>query len=219
MATFRAILFDLDGTLLDTLEDLTNSMNSVLRREGFPEHRQDAYRYFVGEGMLNLVKRALPEDRRDSGTVAKCLQAVREEYRNHWADTTRPYFGVPKTLNWLDDHGVKKAILSNKGAEITTSAVERFLPYWDFTVVRGAVEGIPLKPDPTAALAVAQEMSMDPSDFCYLGDTATDMQTAVAAGMYPVGATWGFREARELQDSGAKTLLERPAELAEFLGN
>ncbi len=210
---YRAILFDVDGTLLNTLEDLANSMNTVLAARGFPEHPVDAYRYFVGDGMEHLARRALPEYKRDSAIVADIVAAMRTEYGRRWTESTRPYYGVPKMLNWLEDHGVKKAILSNKLDEFTHKVIARFLPHWKFAVIRGATEEAPLKPDPTSARAIAEAMEIDPSDIAFLGDTATDMQTAVAAGMFPVGALWGFRTAEELKKAGARKLIKKPTEL------
>jgi phosphoglycolate phosphatase len=214
MIRFRAVLFDLDGTLLDTLEDLATSMNNVLQRRGFPVHEREAYRFFVGKGMENLVRCALPESNRDEATIAACTRSLCTEYKKRWAETTRPYYGVPKMLNWLQDHGIHKAVLSNKSDEFTREMVARLLPHWKFAVVRGALKSVPLKPDPTSALAIAQQMGLEPSAFCYLGDSAIDMHTATAAGMYPIGVRWGFRDAEELVEGGAQTLLERPTDLA-----
>jgi phosphoglycolate phosphatase len=210
---FRAILFDVDGTLLNTLEDLANSMNEVLRGQGFPVHDKDAYRYFVGDGVRNLALRALPEDKRDDATVDRTVSGMHQEYGKRWAETTRPYYGVPKMMNWLEEHGVKKAILSNKDDGFTARMISRFLPHWKFADIRGARDNVPLKPDPAAALEIAHCMEMEPGQFLYVGDSATDMRTAVAAGMYPVGASWGFRTIEELKEAGAQAILKKPVDI------
>ena len=211
---FRAVLFDLVGTLLDTLEDLADSMNAVLCRMGFPVHPVESYRYFVGDGQEFLVRRALPEEKRgDEGTVRACVAEMREEYGRRWAAKTRPYEGIPELLETLAARSVKTAVLSNKPDDFTKIVVARFLPRWTFGAVRGLLPGGPRKPDPAGALAIAAELGLPPSDFVYLGDTATDIMTAVAAGMYPVGALWGFRTAGELFSAGAERLAARPEEL------
>jgi len=213
---FYAILFDLDGTLLDTLHDLADSMNAVLARMGFAPHYVDAYRYFVGDGVLNLARRALPESARDERTVASCAALMREEYDRRWADKTRPYPGVPELLEWLHAREVKLAVLSNKGEDFTRKTVARFLPSGVFAAVRGYRDDGVLKPDPRGALAIARELGLPPTSFLYLGDTATDMKTAIAAGMCPVGALWGFRTVEELADAGAKHLIENPQQIRDF---
>ncbi|MHC4933228.1 MAG: HAD family hydrolase [Planctomycetota bacterium] len=208
-----AVMFDLDGTLLDTLEDLADSMNAVLERLGLPGHPVEAYRHFVGDGMPNLVRRALPDDRRDGAAVELGSQAMREEYGTRWRAKTRPYDGVPELLDALLDRGLGVTILSNKPDDFTRMTVEALLPHWDFRVVRGVLPEVPRKPDPTAALRIAEELGIPPGEFLYCGDTDTDMRTAVAAGMVPLGALWGFRDAEELRAAGASVLLERPQDL------
>lgn len=215
---YRAILFDLDGTLLDTLEDLADSMNSVLRRSGFPEHELYAYKYFVGDGMLNLVRRAVPENARtDESLVAACLASMKEEYGRRWKEKTRPYPGVPEMLDALGQKGVKMVVLSNKPHEFTQLTVTTLLPRWKFDAVFGERPSVPRKPDPAGALEIAAAIDVRPAEFLYLGDTSTDMITANAAGMYPVGALWGFRTAEELTASGAKTLIREPSGLLHLL--
>jgi phosphoglycolate phosphatase len=214
---FNAVLFDLDGTLLDTLEDLADSMNNVLNRFGFPGHAVEAYKYFVGDGMENLARRALPENHRDEATVARCVAAMREEYGTRWAEKTHPYQGIPELLDALTARGIKMAVLSNKPDDFTKVIVTRLLPHWRFELVVGARPSMPKKPDPAAAVELAERLGIPPRGFLYLGDTNTDMQTAGAAGMYPVGVLWGFRTADELTASGAKVLIEHPTDLLELL--
>jgi len=213
----RAVMFDLDGTLLDTIEDLADSMNAVLAGLGVPGHRVDAYKRFVGDGVEMLVRRALPADRADDETIAACATRMKEEYRERWHVKTRPYPGVPETLDGLAEKRVAATVLSNKPEDFTVKCVERFLPGWSFAVVRGAREGVPRKPDPAAAVEIAAGLLIPPAEILYVGDTDTDMRTAVAAGMRPVGALWGFRDADELRASGAATLISSPPDLLELL--
>lgn len=213
----EAVIFDLDGTLLDTLEDLADSMNSVLGRHGFPVHDVQAYKYFVGEGMELLVRRALPQDRCDQAMVARCHAEMREEYGRRWADKTRPYEGIPELLDGVRARGVSMAVLSNKPDDFTRLTVSRLLPGWRFERVLGLRPSSPRKPDPWGALLITREIGIPPEEFLYLGDTGTDMETARAAGMLPVGALWGFRTAGELLSNGAAKLISHPLELLELL--
>jgi phosphoglycolate phosphatase len=216
--SFRAVLFDLDGTLLNTLEDLSDAMNRVLEKEGFPTHRVDAYRYFVGNGSSMLVKRALPPERReDDGLIRSCLDRFLGEYRLNWMVKTRPYDGVPALLEGLTGQGFKMAVLSNKIDEITKESVAHLLSLWRFDTVVGQRQGVPAKPDPTAALEIAGRLGVSPAEFVYVGDSAVDMKTAVGAGMFPVGALWGFRSEDELLDGGARVLIGEPQDLLRFL--
>ncbi len=211
------MLFDLDGTLLDTLEDLADSMNAALRQLGFPPHPVAPYRYFVGDGVVNLVARALPEAHRDEATVAKAVALMRRIYGEHWADKTRPYPGVAELLDALVERGVKMAVLSNKPHDSTQLCVAKLLPRWRFDAVIGQSKAVPPKPDPTGVREIVARLGVPVEQFLYLGDTNTDMQTANAAGMFAVGALWGFRPAEELREAGARVLLERPADLLRLL--
>ncbi|MBI5014256.1 MAG: HAD family hydrolase [Deltaproteobacteria bacterium] len=212
-----AVLFDLDGTLLDSLEDLADSMNEVLRSAGFPGHSTAAYRYFVGDGMEVLVRRAVPADRADEAMVGACLAAMREEYGRRYAVKTRPYPGVPELLDGLEARGVRTAVFTNKPHDAAVQMVGKLLGRWRFEQVLGQRPGFPRKPDPSGALEVTRRMGLDARRFLYLGDTATDMLTARAAGMRPVGALWGFRTREELEAAGAEVLIETPPELLEHL--
>jgi phosphoglycolate phosphatase len=214
---YRAVIFDLDGTLLDTLEDLADSMNAVLEQQGYPAHPSSAYRYFVGDGVEMLVRRCLPEREWSTDQISRYVDAMEEEYSRRWDVKTRPYPGIPELLDSLEERNFPKGIFSNKPDGFTQLTVEKLLSTWNFHPVKGALPDIPRKPDPTGALAVAAQLDVDPADCLYLGDTNTDMKTALAAGMYPLGATWGFRPAAELQASGARRLLDHPMELLDLL--
>lgn len=211
--TFKAVLFDLDGTLLDTLDDLADSMNASLERFGFASHPVDAYKYLVGDGLVNLVLRALPEHNRDEATVSMVVAAQREEYGRRWANKTHIYDGVPELLSALKERGLPMCVLSNKPDDFTRAAVQQFLSKWRFAVVRGERKDTPIKPNPLGASQIALEVGISSGEFLYVGDSGTDMQTANAAGMFPVGALWGFRTWHELTVAGAKALIERPTDL------
>ncbi|MFC1676797.1 HAD family hydrolase [Planctomycetota bacterium] len=214
---FKAVLFDLDGTLLDTLGDLADSANAALAELGFAGHPVESYRYFVGDGMDMLVRRILPSESLDEQTISRCLSAIKEQYSRRWADKTKPYPGVSELLSALDQRQIAKTILSNKPHEFTVLTVEKLLGDFSFDIVRGVSDETPKKPDPAGALRIAEELSVEPAEILYLGDTDTDMRTANAADMYAAGVLWGFREAEELKANGAKTLLETPLDALKLL--
>lgn len=214
---FKALIFDLDGTLLDTIGDLTDSMNLTLSRFGFKGHDQEAYKYFIGDGIEALAQRALPPENRDEEMVARCVKAMREEYALRWDKKTRPYPGIPQLLDTLTQKGWPISILSNKPDDSTRLVVAKLLSRWSFQIILGSRPSVPQKPDPTAALEIAGLLNLSPSQFIYLGDTGTDMKTALSAGMFPVGALWGFRTAQELLDQGARVLIEKPLDLLSYL--
>jgi phosphoglycolate phosphatase len=211
---YHAVIFDLDGTLFDSLTDLSESMNEVLRGQGFPIHPPNSYRYFVGDGMEKLVIRALPKNARyDRAIVARCLELMRTLYSQRWDRYSTLYPGIPALLDGLISRNLPLAIFSNKPQTLTTAIQEKFLAAWPFRQVLGASSEYPLKPDPAGALAIARKLSLLPGEILYLGDTAVDMRTAKAAGMYSVGCLWGFREKNELQEAGAQLLLNQPQDL------
>lgn len=214
---FDAVLFDLDGTLLDTLRDIGEACNRVLLARGFPPHPIDAYRYLVGDGARVLLSRALPEGHRDDATIDTCLAEYIAEYARGWNVHTQPYDGIGDLLDALAGRGLKLAVLSNKPHGFTVQCVETFLARWTFQVVRGQTNAFPRKPDPASALDVARDLGTTPGRVCYVGDTGTDMQTAVGAGMFAVGVLWGFRERAELEANGARAIIARPTELLRWI--
>jgi phosphoglycolate phosphatase len=209
----KAVIFDLDGTLLDTIEDLADAMNAVLGRRGFPTHGIEAYKTFVGDGLELLVERALPGDRRDAGTLRECVEAFGREYAGCWDRKTRPYDGVMEMLGTLASRGLKLAVLSNKPHAATRQAVRALLGGVTFDDVRGAMPGVPKKPDPAAALAIAAQLGVPPRACLCVGDSGVDMRMAAAAGMTSVGALWGFRGEAELRAGGATILVGRPRDV------
>jgi phosphoglycolate phosphatase len=209
----KAVLFDLDGTLLDTLEDIAYAANRVLASRGFPIRSMDVLRAAVGNGARRLMERVLPKINRDKETIDECFSAFLREYGEHWNVRTKPYPGVSEMLDALQARGLKMAILSNKPADFTRKCVYGILSKWKFDPVIGAEDGIPSKPDPAEALDITKRLGVPPEDVIYLGDSGVDMKTANAAGMFAVGALWGFRSREELKQEGAKVLLERPQDI------
>ncbi len=211
------MIFDLDGTLLDTLEDIANSANSVLASHQFPTHSLDKYRYFVGSGSVELITRVLPEDQRTNTMINRCTQEFFETYNKCWNVNTQPYDGITELLKELKDRQLKLAILSNKPDKFTRISIREWFPKDIFDIVSGQSDKIPRKPDPAGALQIAKLLNISPRHFLYIGDTDTDMQTATAAGMFSVGVLWGFRTRKELQNNGARILVEHPKEILAFL--
>ncbi len=216
--SFQGIIFDLDGTLFDSLADLGGAMNEVLHGQGYPTHSLDDYRYFVGNGMEMLVSRALPPGVHENRwLLEQCLKEMRTQYGQRWDRNSSLYRGIPELLDQLLARGMRLNVLTNKPAAMTAAIRSRYLDRWPFQLVWGATENYPLKPDPTAALAMAAKLGLNPAEIIFVGDSGVDMQTALAAGMYGVGCLWGFRSATELNESGAQELLREPQELLAIL--
>ncbi|HBL56209.1 MAG: HAD family hydrolase [SAR324 cluster bacterium] len=214
---FKAVCFDLDGTLLDSLADLADCTNKILLKRGFPEHPVDAFRYFVGDGAKMLMTRVLPEEVRNESLIEDCRQDFETSYRECWNEQTIPYKDIPELLDALIGRQLKLTVLSNKPNEFTLLMVENLLAQWNFEVVLGQREGIPRKPDPAGMLEICQQLEIPAEAFLYLGDTATDMKTAVSAGCFPVGVLWGFRTEEELRDNGARAIVKEPLDVLDFL--
>jgi phosphoglycolate phosphatase len=214
---YKAILFDLDGTLIDSLDDIGGAMNRTLERKGFPVLSRESYRKNLGEGATMLATMALPEESRDEKTIADCLQAFIEDYHENWKVKTKIYDGIRELLDRLSSQGLKMGVLSNKPHLLTQKCVSEFLPEWNFEVVLGQREGVQRKPDPTGAFEAAARLNVSPNEFLYLGDTGIDMKTAVAASMFPVGALWGFRHQEELRRDGARALISHPLDMMGLL--
>lgn len=216
MAGFKAVIFDLDGTLLYTLEDLADSLNQVLREEGLPAHDYDAYRFMVGNGLERLVIRALPAGLRIPAHVRPILRKFIELYRDRQVAKTRPYPDIPELLSALAAQGLRLAVLSNKAHPNTLAVVEHFFPGL-FEIVLGMRPEVPAKPDPAGALEIVRFFNMEPVDILYLGDSDVDMKTALAAGLYPLGAAWGYRPVSELKEAGALAVINAPLDMLGFI--
>ena len=214
---FKAVLFDLDGTLIDTLDDIGDAVNRVLLNKGFTKHAISTYRQFVGEGSKTLITRALPEEHRNDNLINACLKEFIEDYSRNFDVKTRPYDGIPEMLDVLKVQGLKLAVLSNKLDSLTKKCVSIILSKWNFDVVLGQRDSVPLKPDPQGAFEVAEKLAIPPANFLYLGDTAVDIKTAVSAGMFPVGVLWGFRTLKELKENGARAIVDEPLKVLDIL--
>lgn len=213
---YKAFIFDLDGTLLDTLEDLADAMNAALAACGMPTHPVESYRYFVGLGIERLAEQAAPRGT-DPAALKRLIGIMGGNYTKNWSLKTRTYPGILEILITLRQTGLKLAVLSNKPDDFTQVMVEHYFPQDTFDVVSGAVDGVPKKPDPTAALNIAAKLEIRPDDIIYVGDTNTDMQTGVNAGMFTLGVSWGFRPAKELTDAGARSIVDKPQQFMWFL--
>ena len=211
---YKAVIFDLDGTLTNTLDDIADAMNRALRLNGLPEYPVDAYRYLVGNGARKLAERAVGARQE---LQAQVLSEYQHYYERHTRVKTRPYDGIPALLAALQARGLRLCVLSNKPHADTVNVVRFFFPEVDWAVIRGQQEGVPVKPDPAGARAILDELGVKAEECLYLGDTSVDMETARRAGMFPVGVLWGFREEKELLDSGARLLLREPLALLDVL--
>lgn len=214
---YKAVLFDLDGTLLDTLDDLAAAANRVLAGRGYPTHGADAYRWFVGDGSAILITRALPPEQRAPETVAACLQAFLEDYNQNWDQATRPYDGIVTLLEQLHARGIRMGVITNKPHHYCRMMIDHYFSGMPLDPVLGQRNGIPKKPDPCQALAAAAVISVSPGACIFLGDSGVDMETARRASMLPMGAGWGFRPPRELIDAGAVRVLAHPLALLDYL--
>ncbi|MDO9541354.1 MAG: HAD family hydrolase [Kiritimatiellia bacterium] len=214
----EALIFDLDGTLLDTIDDLTDAMNAALAKQGYPPRLAKEYKRLVGEGADVLASGALPSEARDSKVVTNLIAAYRAEYADIWTRKTKPYPGIVDLLEKLQARNIPMAILSNKRDQAVKQAASHFLPGIPFADVRGVRSLGSLKPDPTAALLIANIFGIAPRNVMFVGDTKTDMQTAISAGMIAVSALWGFRTVNELRSNGAQYLVKHPTDILSLLG-
>ena len=202
----RGVLFDLDGTLVNTLDDIACAMNRALRLHGLKEYAVKDYCYMVGNGARVLTDRAVGSRKELAADVLKDYQAY---YETHNQVVSAPYSGIPELLEALREQGLLCMVLSNKPDADTRHVISHYFGDGLFTLVRGQKEGVPLKPDPAAALAEAAEAGLKPEEILYLGDTSVDVTCARRAGMHAVGVTWGFRERQELEEAGAEYIIDR----------
>lgn len=214
----RLVIFDLDGTLLNTIDDLATSTNHALRQHGFPEHELAEYPYFVGNGITKLIERALPENQRNEVTIQQLRQDFVTHYQQHNTILTRPYPGIPELLNTLHKQEIILAVASNKYHQGTVELIRHYFGTSLFHTVSGQQEGIPVKPDPTMVNRILATTKIEKSETLYVGDSGVDMQTAINSGIIPAGVTWGFRPRTELEASGARHIAEHPRDILHFLG-
>jgi phosphoglycolate phosphatase len=215
--TIDAVIFDLDGTLLDTLGDIAAGANRVLVESGFPPHPDAAYKQFIGSGVRVLFHRALPPGADTDDQIERCVLRFRHAYGEGWNIRTRPYDGIPELLDELSRREIALAVLSNKPDDFTRRCVAFYFAGRPFRVVAGERPGRPRKPDPAGALAIAHDLAITPDRFLYLGDSSVDMQTGHRAGMHPIGVSWGFRSVEELREHGAEAIVDHPSELLRLI--
>ena len=212
----KAIIFDLDGTLLDTLTDIMESVNFVLKKHSFPIHDLQAYKYFIGSGIGVLTQKAFPQDISDIDFEIY-LNEVMIEYEARQTLRTKPYDGIVEMLQELNRLGVKIAILSNKPDEFAKPTVAHFFPTIKFELVLGSRINVPRKPAPDGVYDILYFLQIQKSDCYFVGDTSTDIYTGINAGLDTIGVSWGFRTIEELNGAGAKYIINQPIDLFELL--
>lgn len=212
---YKAIIFDLDGTLLDTLEDIAISVNFVLKELGAEEIALNEFRYFVGEGAKVLMQKAFKT--KDEAFIKNALDMFEIHYTKQYSQNTKMYEGISKVLTFLTAKNIKMAVLSNKPDKFVKKCVLKYLNDWKFDAVYGVREGVPRKPDPAGAIEILKEFDIKPQECLYVGDTSTDMITAQEANIVSIGVLWGFRDEEELVQNGANHIVKTPVELLTLL--
>jgi phosphoglycolate phosphatase len=209
----KAFIFDLDGTLIDSLADIAESINRMLDTRGYPRCQQEVFKQMVGDGMEKLVERALPEDVRNEALIKVCVEEYRAHYDTLWNAQTRPYPGIVEMLRTLQARGMKLGVISNKAHRFTVPMTEHFFGADVFDHILGQRTEVPRKPAPDGAHEMATFLGLRTDEMAYVGDSGIDMQFAKSSGMRAVGVRWGFRSEAELIECGADVLLSSPAEL------
>lgn len=213
------VIFDLDGTLLNTIEDLGHAANYALEKNGFATHSMASYRFFVGNGVRRLITRVLPEDERDSDTVDMLLRDFTEYYDEHNTDFTKPYAGIPELLLDLRDKNVRMAVASNKYQAAVDRIIGHFFGDVDFVAVEGQKEGVNVKPDPSIVFSILARARVPKAATLYVGDSGVDMETARRACLDSVGVTWGFRSEKELVEYHAGAIVHKPLDILDIIDN
>ena len=220
MKKYKGIIFDLDGTLLNTIEDLTDSVNDVMEIYHFPKHDTKACKMMVGNGFRKLITRALPiEKQKDEQFIDEVQAEFAKAYHKRYLNKTVPYDGILEMIKELECNGVQTAVNSNKRSDYTEALVKKFfadIPMAAVYVERES-EGIPKKPDPSAELEIANKMELTPDEILYIGDSKTDMKTGQNAGMDTIGVAWGFRGPEELKEHQATYIVEKPQDILRFV--
>lgn len=212
----KAVLFDLDGTLVNSLADLANSVNFALSKHSFPTHTIEKYKYFVGDGMVKLIERALPENLSDDNAFQIVFEDFMSHYRKHFMDKTLPYDGIEALLKALKEMGMKTAVVSNKLHEMTLQVVENLLDF-DFDYITGKRDGFPTKPDPSLTEIVMQSLNVTACECVFIGDSGMDMSVAKNVNCKGVGVLWGFRTEEELRRNGADYIVSNPNEILDII--
>ncbi|MGO4773462.1 HAD family hydrolase [Flavobacterium sp. W22_SRS_FK3] len=213
---YKGIIFDLDGTLVNSLEDISDAMNTVLQTLKYPTHAYGDYQYFIGSGLRNLVSKALPESNNGENEIENCFQKMLAFYGENCTLKTKPYEGITELLDNLTSQKIKLAVFSNKADELTKKIVSEIFPDYFDTAVGLSTEALK-KPNPFEALEISKNWSLKPEEIIFIGDSDIDMQTAINANMFPVGVSWGYRTDEELKESGAKLVIHNPIDLLQLL--
>jgi len=212
----RGIIFDLDGTLVDTLEDIAVSVNRALKLRGFPEHKAEEYREKIGWGMKRITVLALPEEVRQEEIAATIADDASRFYLETPLFYSRPYPGMLELVAELGRKKIKTAVLTNKPDSIAQKIIAGIFPPGSFNVIQGEISGKPRKPDPACVWELLVELNLTPADIVFVGDSDIDMETALASGCFPLGVSWGFRSRQIIERAGARRIIERPEELLDF---
>lgn len=213
----KGVIFDLDGTLINSLEDITDSLNRVLKRHSLPVHSIATIREWIGQGAQMLIKKALVMEKPDDDFIKLILGEYREEYMRNCTRRTYVYQGIPDLLSTLSAKGIQMNVLSNKPHELTREVCQHFFRDWNFRIILGQRDQVPRKPDPSAALEIAKNIGVKAENIMYIGDSGVDMETGRNAGMVTVAVTWGFRPKNELLQYKPDVCIDEPADLVLFL--
>ena len=214
--TYKAVIFDLDGTLVNSIEDIADAMNTVLQNYNYPIHDYETYKGFVGSGIKSLVIKALPKNQQNEAQISNCFDAMMAVYSKQCTNKTKPYDGVIELLEQLKSRPLKLSVLSNKADLLTKKITLALFPNY-FEPILGLKLEAHKKPNPIIALEICKALDVLPEETIYVGDTSIDIQTAINANMLPVGVSWGFRDKNELIQAGAKHLLNHPLDLIALL--
>lgn len=212
---YQAVMFDMDGTLADTLGDIAAAANHAFTQMGQPTHTLERFRYLAGQGLQRLFTDALPEA--EHARAPEYMQHFRNYYAEHSMDTSTLYPGIADLLDAIIKREMKLVILTNKPDPAAHALTEKLMSQWDFDVVLGHREPYALKPDPASALAICDQLGVSPDQWLYVGDTNVDMHTAKNAGMFAVGVLWGFRDEDELRESGADVIVSNAQQIIDLL--
>lgn len=213
---FKGIIFDLDGTLVNSLEDIADAMNKVLQSLDYPTHSYDDYQYFIGSGLRNLVSKALPETNNDENQIEKSLNSMIDVYRDNCTNQTKSYQGIVELLNELKSRKLKLGVFSNKADALTKEITKALFPDVFDPIVGLSTESLK-KPNPFKALEISKSWGLQPEEMIFVGDSGIDMQTATNANMHAVGVSWGYRPEKELMENGAQHILNHPLDLIPIL--
>lgn len=214
----KIVIFDLDGTLINSIEDLADATNYALSKNGYSIHPLDKFYYFVGDGILKLIERAVPDGIKNKDEVFKVKKDFSDYYEKHFADKTKPYDGIQDVLKEISENGIIIAVASNKAEEFTKKIIDNIFTN-QINMVVGQIDNIPKKPAPDMVHKILNYYNIDKKDAIFVGDTNIDILTAKNSGLTSVGCLWGFRTKQELSDAGADYIIANPHELINILQN